>query len=254
MRTIHPYESALSLFKSHRLYHKIQPQSDVDVAVINCGMNNEGGLLWPPIIARVLSIQVKAAYALIKKDAVVLHGLTNKKLNLLVQQCESSLLMGFDSVSALVAIATEPQGGIGSEPWTNALSLCADAYWKAEPILRSLPNADFGIAAWPIGAVGDSLSFVDRKTIAKGAHPLKVASKPTGVRKTEKDAGAGGAQVIRQARHNSRLEQQEIERHRVQLCANLTKMLGSLPKPHALPAVFVWNGKEGRLISQQLGT
>ena len=243
--------------KNYPRYHKIQPDGDVDCLAITCEFNAEGHLIWPPVLRQLSAVEVKAAYGLVEtkdgKPSLVLYGLTEKKLKKAVTQCEGLLLMGFDRVSMLVGIATEPQGGQGSQPWMNAFSISAEAFFKSEPVLKSLPIADFGIASWPIGAVGGPLPRVPRDRIPKGKHPLKIDPSATvAFRKTERFAGTGCAQLIRPALNNSQINQPNVRNLRKRLHSNLTNMLTKVPRPTALPAVLRWD-RENKGLMPVLG-
>lgn len=273
--------------KNNPLYHKVQPDSDVDIICITCEFNltpeefracieaeatahpnchpswwyeatetkllAKGSIVWPPELKHLSAVEVKSAYSLTEtrkgKPSVMLYGLTNKKLNKAETQCKSLLLMGFDWVSMLVGIATEPQGGIGSQPWMNASTVGAEAFFKAKPSLESLPDAEFGIAAWPIGAIGGPLSFVPRNRILKGKHPLKIdPTKTVLLRKTEKYAGAGCAQLIRPALKNSRINRSNIRNLRDGMFSKLADILRGVPKPILFPAILSWDKKKKALV------
>ncbi len=271
--------------KNDPLFYKIQPNSEVDLIILTCEYDlspnelkhlikleaktkpdshpswwsiivklkllEEGRLIWPPKIKQLSAVEVKAAYALeeIKEGSLSIHGLTNKKLKKVATQCNSLLLMGFDLVSMLVGIVTEPQGGIKSQPWMNAAFIGTEAFNKAKPFLESLPKDVFGVAAWSIGAIGGPLSFIPKNKIPKGEHPLKIdPSKKMLFRKSEKFAGAGEVKVIRPALKNNQISQPKIKILKECLHKNLTNILRDIPKPTSLPAVLRWNIKNQKLI------
>ncbi|MEW6248782.1 MAG: hypothetical protein AB1555_19025, partial [Nitrospirota bacterium] len=203
--------------KSDGLYHKIQPDSDVDILAFPCEVDAEGQVTWPPQPRQLAAVEVKAAYALVKSQgesaSLVVYGLNDRKLKKAATQCESLMLMEFDHVSLLVGIATEPQGGLGSQPWTNASIVGAEAFFKARPFLKSMPPTQFGIAAWSIGAVAGPLGFVPRNEIPKGKHPLRVnPSRAVDFRKTEKFAGAGSAQLVRVPSNNNLMNERSTKK------------------------------------------
>lgn len=239
------------LQKDHPCYHAIQTDSDVDVLAISAAFDGAGRLVWPPIPNRIAAVEVKAAYALVEPEdgvpTVIVHGLTEKKLKHAVEQCESLLLMGFDQVSLLVGIATEPQSAEGSQAWMDASSIGFDAFFKIKPVLESLPVADFGVAAYPIGAIGGPLPFVSKDEIPKGKHPVRVdPSKVVHFRKIERFAGAGCVQLIRRAIPNSRRCLPDARVFRQRLDSHLANELARLPAPVAFPAVLRWQGDELR--------
>lgn len=239
------------LQKGHPCYHVVQTDSDVDVLGVSAECDGAGRLIWPPIPKRFAAVEAKAAYALVEPEdgvpTVVIHGLTHRKLQHGKEQCESLLLMGFDQVNLLVGIASEPQSAEGSQAWMDTSSIGLDAFFKVRPVLESLPLADFGVAAWPIGAIGGPLPFVPKGEIPKGKHPVKVdPSKPVSVRKTESWAGAGCVQLIRRAVPNSRLCLPAVRDFRQRLDSNLATELSRLSPPVAFPAVLQWQDDELR--------
>lgn len=175
-------------------------------------ISEAGGLVWPPQSSYVVGAEVKCAYFTGRIKAGKPSRQSVKGIRGQIDRLER---MGLDKVALVDIVGTNPTDA-DAGGWLGALGQAQLAREAIDKILRErLPEQSAaGQLIWSVGSV---------------------AGGDEGIR------GAGGLQLLRAPRDNSRLQindPETMENRRV-LLANIPRLLSVLSRPRYFPVTFV---------------
>lgn len=182
-----------------------------------------GGLQWPPPTDFMVGIEVKCSHLDPnidwQKDNFDESDLKSTKSSTQSRkkirgQLNKLHQLGFNKIALLDIIANPPTEGINMGAWINASILSSKTETTMLKVLgdRLLPNSPAGHWAYSVGAVS-------------GADEIT--------------RGAGYPRKYRVSQEIAYCVDKEMHEHRKQMEQNITRIFSSLPKPNALPALFI---------------
>jgi hypothetical protein len=197
-------------------FHKPELNRALHEHIVLTQILQRGEIRWPPPPDYLAGIEAKSS--LLKVEAIskrIASGKTGPgKIRKLGNELRSLIALGLDRAVLLEIIATPPQSSFMSgQPWLKASATASEANELFRPISERRILPDPRVDRWrlSIGAVGGA---------------------------TEEFSGAGCAQIIQRG---IRLENWKINSPvRQELGTGVSQLLGSIPRPRALPLLMVY--------------
>jgi hypothetical protein len=175
-------------------------------------ISEAGGILWPPINAYLVGVEVKCAYFSDRAHSTKGSKSHVKRIRKQVNRLGE---MGVDRMALVDVIANPPSHGENSKPWFEAASRAQHSLKEMKDILEArLPSGtSAGQFVWSVGAVEG------------GDESLR---------------GAGVPFMLRPGLMNPALAARDakILANRRVLLGRISQMLGTLPQPTFFPAIF----------------